>query len=231
LHRSPTRWSSLFSFSFLSLTCGTRASASLFFLLLHFSPSALHCTAPHPEAPHERARAMGRLGRRLARTPSQGAPVCMPRGLPRGKRHLCPSSAMPKAVTPPTAALPRWSFRRANQPGRAPCPCPCPLDRTLQPPGPSPSRKPKPHWGFSPSLFAAARGRGGRSGGARAGRRRRRGRAERRRRCAGSVRGGHAGVPPRGKEKQSRDLDATNLFLAVACSLHQAGDDSTVDPR
>jgi hypothetical protein len=38
-------------------------------------------------------------------------------------------------------------------------------------------------------------------------------------------------VPPRVKEKQSRDLDAMNLFLAVVCSLHRAGDDSTIDPR
>jgi hypothetical protein len=38
-------------------------------------------------------------------------------------------------------------------------------------------------------------------------------------------------VPPRGKEKQGRDFDTTNLFLAVACSLHRAGDDSTVDLR
>jgi hypothetical protein len=38
-------------------------------------------------------------------------------------------------------------------------------------------------------------------------------------------------VPPRGKQKQSRDLDAENLFLTVACPLHRAGDDSTIDPR
>jgi hypothetical protein len=34
-----------------------------------------------------------------------------------------------------------------------------------------------------------------------------------------------------GKKKQSRDLDAANLSLTVACPLHRAGDDHTVDPR
>jgi hypothetical protein len=29
----------------------------------------------------------------------------------------------------------------------------------------------------------------------------------------------------------SRDLDAANTFLAIVGPLHQAGDDSTVDPR
>jgi hypothetical protein len=38
-------------------------------------------------------------------------------------------------------------------------------------------------------------------------------------------------MPPQGKEKQGRDLDATNLFFAIACSLHRAGNDSTVDLR
>jgi hypothetical protein len=84
--RSPTCWCSL-SFSFLSLTCGTCASASLFFLLLHFSPQ--HCIAPRRIPPHRTsARAMGQSGRWLAGTPSQGAPVCSPRGLPRGKTPL-----------------------------------------------------------------------------------------------------------------------------------------------
>jgi hypothetical protein len=144
LHRSPTRRSSLFSFSFLSLTCGTRASASLFFLLHHFPPQLCIASRRIPSR-RTSAGAMGRSGRQLARTLSQGAPVCTPRGLPRRKRPLCPSSATPKAATPPTAAPPHRSFCRANQPGRAPCPCPCPLDRTLQPPGPRPSRKPRPH--------------------------------------------------------------------------------------
>jgi hypothetical protein len=47
----------------------------------------------------------------------------------------------------------------------------------------------------------------------------------------GAVRGGRAGVPPRWKEKQGQDLDVANLFLAVACPLYRAGDDSTIDPR
>jgi hypothetical protein len=106
----------------------------LFFLLLHLFPQ--RCTAPYHAAP---ARAMGRPGHRLARTPSQGTAVCSPRGLPRGKRRPLYHS---------TAAPPRRSPHHTNQPGRTSCPCTCPLDRTLQPSRPSPSRKPSRFGGF-----------------------------------------------------------------------------------
>jgi hypothetical protein len=35
----------------------------------------------------------------------------------------------------------------------------------------------------------------------------------------------------RGGVGASRDLDAANIFLAVVGPLHQAGDDSTIDPQ
>jgi hypothetical protein len=155
-HRSPTRRCSI-SFSVLSLTCGNHASASLFFLPLHFSPQ--HCIAPRRIPPRRTSvRVTGRSGRRLARTSSQGAPVCSPRGLPRRKRPLYPSSATPKVVAPSTAAPPCRSFRRSNQPERASCPCPCPLDRTLQPSGPSPLAS-QAALGFSPFLVRHCRKR------------------------------------------------------------------------
>jgi hypothetical protein len=62
---------------------------------------------------------MGRAGRRLARTPSQGTPVRAPRGLPRGKRPLYPRPATPKVMALAIAAPSRQGTRRASQPGRA----------------------------------------------------------------------------------------------------------------
>jgi hypothetical protein len=62
---------------------------------------------------------MGRAGRRLARTPSQGTPVRAPRGLLRGKRPLYPRPATPKVMSPAIVAPPRRGTHRASQPGRA----------------------------------------------------------------------------------------------------------------
>jgi hypothetical protein len=73
------------------------------FFLLTFSPFRLTpCRAPPRRTS---TRAMGRASRRLARMPSQGAPVHTPRGLPREKRPLYPLPATPKALALPPILL------------------------------------------------------------------------------------------------------------------------------
>jgi hypothetical protein len=61
---------------------------------------------------------MGWSGRRLAHTPSQGAPVRTPRSLPREKRPLYPLPTTPKALALATSVPPRQEIRRASQPER-----------------------------------------------------------------------------------------------------------------
>jgi hypothetical protein len=138
-NRSPNNHPTLF-FSSLAYVWDPQ-SVCLSFLPSHLFPFLLN-TASHRAASRRAAPAGAHDGTDGLPTGTHAEPGSAPRGLPRGERTLYPSSSMPKATEPTTAAPPRRSFRHANQPERAPCACPCPLDGSLQPLGPSPSRKP-----------------------------------------------------------------------------------------
>jgi hypothetical protein len=96
--------------------------------------------------------------------------------------------------------------------------------------GAKPLPQAKSHWGFAPSLSITARRGEGEEWGSASG--------EKEAGLSGSSSTARQesleGATPgrrRGGVEASWDLDAANPFLAVACPPHQAGNDSTVDPR
>jgi hypothetical protein len=162
---------------------------------------------------------MGRPGRRLPRTPSQGALVSSPRCLPRGNRPLYPST---------------------NQSAPS-CPCPCALDRALQSLGPSPSCKPS-HFGVSSFLVIALHGKRRRVVGEERRRGEGGGRAHRRHQCAKTrgrlcsrgavpVTAREAEVVRVGWELEQRRSSAPPHTSTPRHRFRQAGDDYTTAPQ